>query len=237
MSAGAIVQAASRVDVSECCLDTDADITLDEAYACLDGEERTRAASFVFEQDRVRFIRAHGYVRRRLGALLDVAPKDVPIVAGDGEKPFVEGRPLSYSLSHSGSHAVLAITRGEEIGIDLEILDRSDSLDDQLDGLARLCLTDKEQEALSAAPPERRARRFLSYWTAKEARMKLTGEGMTLEPRAIALRLSRGRPVGYLRPRGPGADLRFIPLSRPDAICCLAVHHSDRQVLADLRQD
>jgi hypothetical protein len=53
--------------------------------------------------------------------------------------------------------------------------------------------------------------------------MKLTGEGMALEPHTIALKLSRGRPVGYLRPRGPKASLRFISLSDPHTICCLAV--------------
>jgi phosphopantetheinyl transferase len=92
-----------------------------------------------------------------------------------------------------------------------------------MDGLARLCLTGEERRALKRVPGPARTRRFLSFWTAKEARMKLTGEGMRLEPRTIALDLSDGQPVGYRRPRTPAAELRFVRLSRPDAICCVAL--------------
>ena len=236
MSVLAIADDGARVSIGECRLDTEADIALDGAYAHLDDDERARAASFVFARDRDRFIRAHGYLRRYLGAFLRMAPSDVPIVASEGGKPFVEGCRASYSLSHSGSHSVVAVTRGGEIGIDLETIDGADRLDDHLEDLARLCLTDEEQDALSDAPPEQRVRRFLSYWTAKEARMKLTGEGMALDPRTIALSLSAGLPVGYLRPREPGADLRFIPLSRPDAICCLAVRRDGGQTLTHLHR-
>ena len=223
MTGAAIVEAGGRIDIGECRLDTDADIALGVAYADLNDEERGRAAGFVFDRDRDRFVRARGYLRRRLGGFVGVAPKDVPIKVDDDGKPFIEGRRANFNLSHSGSLAVVAIACGGEVGIDLETMDRSDGLEGQLEDLARLCMTGEEQDALAVLPPERRVRRFLSYWTAKEARMKLTGEGMALDPLAIALKLSDGRPVGYLRPRGPRADLRFVPLSRPDAICCLAI--------------
>jgi 4'-phosphopantetheinyl transferase len=211
------------VDIGECALDTDADIALDHASALLDDRERARAASFVFAHDRDRFVRAHGYLRRRLGASLRLAPQDVLIVGEEGEKPFVEGREVSFSLSHSGSHAVVAVTRGREIGVDLELVNGGRGLDDQIEDLARMVFTAEEQDALQATPPASRVHRFLSYWTAKEARMKLTGEGMALEPNTISLELSGGLPVGYLRPKAPAANLRFVPMSRPDAICCLAV--------------
>ena len=106
-----------------------------------------------------------------------------------------------------------------------ELLDRS--LGDQLDGLSRMCMTVDEQDALAASPPDERIARFLSYWTAKEARMKLMGEGMSLEPQTISLELADGRPVGYLRPLAPEAELRFVPLAHPDAVCCLAVRRSE----------
>ncbi|WP_372787018.1 4'-phosphopantetheinyl transferase superfamily protein [Phenylobacterium sp.] len=232
MSGFAIVEEGIRVDIGECRLDTDADIALGDAHADLNDEERARARSFVFARDRDRFIRARGYLRRRLGAFVGVAPKAVPIATGEDGKPFLEGRPASFNLSHSGDLAVLAVTRGDDIGIDLETVDRSPGFEDQLDDLSRFCLNGEEQAALAKLPPPQRVRRFLSYWTAKEARMKLTGEGMALEPRTIALELSGGRAVGYLRPRGPDAVLRFIPLSRPDAICCLAVRRDSERGIA-----
>ena len=209
------------VDIGECRLSSDADIRLNEAYAELSDEERARAASFVFDIDRERYVRAHGFLRRRLGDFLGLSAKDVPIAVAPGGKPYVEGHEASFNLSHSGSHAVVAIARHGDIGIDLETFDRD--LEGQLDGLARMCMTDDEQHALAATPADDRIARFLSYWTAKDARMKLTGEGMALEPQTISLDLADGRPVGYLQPLSPEADLRFISLSAPGTICCLAV--------------
>jgi len=216
------------VDIGECRLDGDDNVAVEAAWSWLCDEERARAAEFVFEHDRCRFVRARGYLRSRLAARLRLSPRDVPIAVGADGKPFVEGHDLSFNLSHSGAHAVLAISAAGEVGIDLEVEDRGDGLGGQIDGLVDLCMTGQEQAALAASPPERRVRRFLSYWTAKEARMKLSGEGFALDPLQISLELAKGRPVGYRRPRGRRADLRFVPLSRPDAICCLAVWRDAR---------
>jgi 4'-phosphopantetheinyl transferase len=226
MTGFAIIQAGVHVEVTECCLDTDTDIALASAYGHLSEDERARAASFVFAVDRDRFVRGRGYLRHKLGAALKIAAKDVPLAAGDNGKPFVDGHAANFNLSHSGSRAVVAVTSGGDLGIDLEVVDRWDRLDEQLDGLAQMCLTPEERDALDGLAPEQKVRRFLSYWTAKEARMKLTGEGFALDPLEISLELLNGRPVGYRRPAAPGADLRFIPLSDPDAVCCVAVRRA-----------
>lgn len=212
-----------RIEVGECSLDDGQDIDLGEAWAVLDPDERERAAAFIFARDRDRFVRAHGYLRRRLGAFLDLPPSAVPIVAPKDEKPFVEGRHVDFSLSHSGAHAVLAVSDAGDIGIDLELLDWSQRFADDLGVLAQSCLTAREQDALAEAEGPARVRRFMAYWTAKEARMKLTGQGLALEPQEIELELHDGAPAAYLRPCAPDADLRFLSLSHPDAICCLTI--------------
>ena len=232
MTGFSVVEEGLRIDIGECCLDTDADIALGAAYADLSEEERARAAGFVFRRDRDRFVRARGYLRRALGTFVQLAPKDVPLAIPEGGKPFVEGHAVGFNLSHSGSRAVVAMTSGGEVGIDLETIGRFDGIADELDGLAGSCLTAHERTALAAVPQPRRLRRFLAYWTAKEARMKLTGEGMALEPQTIALKLSQGRPIGYLRPRGPRASLRFIPLSDRNAVCCLATRQGGGLLLS-----
>lgn len=212
-----------RIEIDECDLDTDADVALDEAYAELDADEQARAAKFVFQRDRDRYIRAHGRLRRRLGAFLGVAPRDVPIAVGDGGKPVLRDHPAHFNLSHSGPRAVIAIAEGGEIGIDVEVIDRADGLAGQLDDLAMFCLTPAEQAALAAVSADDKVRCFLSYWTAKEARMKLTGEGLMLEPQEIDLDLSGGWPLGYRRPLAPAAHLQFVRLADPQAVCCVAV--------------
>ena len=154
----------------------------------LDATERARAARLVFERDRLRFLRARAFLRAVLGERLDLDPAMVPIEAPDGAKPHVPGAALDFSLSHSGDLMVVALVERGRVGVDLEALARAPATD----GLARLCLTDPERAALRGCPE-----RFLEFWTAKEARMKLDGHGMALDPRAIRLALSGGRPVGY----------------------------------------
>ena len=223
MSAPAVIAERFRVDIGECDLDDAAAADLSASYALLNKAERSRAAAFVFDLDRNRFVQAHGYLRRRLGAVLGLAPERVPIVAPKDEKPFVDGRPIDFNLSHSGPLAVLAISDDQQVGVDVELLDWSQRFAEDLEGLAQATLTAQEREALDAAPGAARIRRFFAYWTAKEARMKLTGEGFRLDPLEISLELRGGDPVGYLRPLTPAADLRFIPLAYPGATCCLAV--------------
>jgi 4'-phosphopantetheinyl transferase len=162
-------------------------------------------------------------MRRMLGAHLGLAPRDVPIAAGPHGKPFVEGSAVRFNLSNCGPLAVLAVASGVEVGIDLEGVGRADRFEAELEGLSHQCLNAAERSALQQAPPNLRVRRFLSYWTAKEARMKLTGEGFGLDPLDIDLVLSGGLPVGYRRPLAPDAELRFVTLSDPGAICCLAI--------------
>jgi len=230
MIAAADIETEILVDIGECALDTDADIALSGARAILNDDERARASSFVFARDAERFVRGRGYLRTRLGAWLGMAPRHVPIAAGRHGKPYVEGHGVRFNLSNCGALAVLAIAEDVEVGIDLEGVDGADSFEAELAGLADLCLNDEEQAALAAAPREGRVRRFLSYWTAKEALMKLTGEGFALDPLDIALQLSDGRPVGYRRPNLPEADLRFVRLSHPDAVCCLATGRYQEKV-------
>jgi 4'-phosphopantetheinyl transferase len=215
--------AGARVEVGECRLDDDRDICLSEAGGLLDAGERERAGAFLFARDRERFVRAHGYLRRMLGAFLRLPPAEVPIVAPKDEKPFVDGRRVDFSLSHSGGLAVLAVTEAGDVGLDVELLDWSQRFADDLEGLARSCMAVREQAALAAVDGAERVRRFMAYWTAKEARMKLTGEGLALEPQEIELQLRKGEPVGYRRPHPPQADLHFLRLRHPDAVCCLAL--------------
>jgi 4'-phosphopantetheinyl transferase len=217
----ALAEAEPRIELAECDLDG-AGGDFGDDCALLDPGERRRAAAFIFERDRVRFVRAHAFLRRRLGAFLGLAPEAVPIVAPDGAKPFVDGAHVRFSLSHSGGLAVLAVTADREVGIDLELLDRSGGFRDELDDLARACMTADEVAALADLPTDARVRRFLSFWTAKEARMKLTGEGLSLDPLDISLELQHGEPAAYARPLKPRAELQFVSLSDPQAVCCLA---------------
>lgn len=211
---------AARVGVALCHLDDDRDIALVRAAASLTADETARARQFRFDRDRDRYVRGRGFVRRMLGRIRGQDPATLVFGTGAQGKPFLQGDDLAFNLSHSRDLAVLAVSQAEPVGLDLEFIDRAADIE----GLSRTCLTDPEAAVLAGLALSARRERFFAFWTAKEARMKLTGEGMSLPPRQIALDLRDGLPVGYLQPAAPAAQATFLDLpGHPAVLCCLAL--------------
>jgi 4'-phosphopantetheinyl transferase len=217
-----VTVAPGGVILSVCRLDDDADIARQTALGCLSPAERARAEGFCRDRDRDRFVRARGHMRRELARATGLDPAAIDLEEARGRKPRMRlrsGRACPhFNLSHSGGLAVLAVSWTGPVGIDVELLDRS--LDPAQ--IAASVLAPREREVLSAAGPAGALRLFLAMWTAKEARMKLTGEGMALDPRGIALTLDGEWPTGYLAPAGPAIRLCYPDIHRPDAVCALA---------------
>jgi 4'-phosphopantetheinyl transferase len=207
------------LQVFTCPLDTDESISLGTARALLTGGEQTRTDRFHFARDRDRYTRGRGFLRMVLGGLTGTDPVALELTTGPHGKPGLKG-PLHFNLSHSAGRAVLAVSDAGPVGIDIEHLDRRVDVP----ALGQVCFTPAENARLRAAPGADQARLFFAYWTAKEARMKLTGQGMSLPPRAIALALDgSGLPAGYLAPATPSARLVRLTLPDPALICSLAL--------------
>ena len=190
------------IALSFCRLDSDADITLAEAADLLAADEETRARRFRFDRDRHRFVRARGFLRQVLGQAMDKAPETIVFSYSKTGKPGVDGGP-AFNLSHSADRGVVALGGTTPLGVDIEKADRRMR---DLEALAQRCFTPGECAAIDAAPDP--LARFLAFWCAKEARMKMTGEGMGLDPRDIHLALDQGGlPRGYDAPIAPAAKL------------------------------
>lgn len=211
-------QVPAGVEIALCRLDDDADIALGAAEGWLSPDERDRADRFRQPRDRDRFVRGRGFLRRTLARRLGRDPGALALAVGPGGKPRLPDGGPAFSLSHSGGLAALAVSEAHEVGLDIECLAPQPALAGDLTGLIALCFGPDEAAAIGAAPAPRRA--LLAFWTAKEARMKLTGEGLALDPRAIALAHDAGRPVGYLSPARPAATLHRLDL--PGAVGTLA---------------
>lgn len=221
---------AADIGLAYCHLDDDRDIALSEAWALLSADENTRARRFHFDRDRIRYVRGRGFLRHMLGQICGQDPDRLIFGSGAQGKPFLPGSKLAFNLSHSRDLAVLAVSQTDALGIDLEFIDRKADIA----GLAQSCLTTAEAAVLADLSGSEQAARFFAFWTAKEARMKLTGEGMSLPPRQIALDLRHGRPVGYLSPETPAAQAVFLDLGFPGALCCLAVAQGVRPTISPL---
>lgn len=230
MHSNCLLRDAVTIGLAQCRLDDDHDMPLAEAAKLLSADEAAKAARFHFARDRDRHIRGRGFLRRVLGRSCGQDPARLAFGTGAQGKPFLQGSTLAFNLSHSQGLAVLALSQSTPLGIDLEFIDRRADIA----ALARTCLTPAETAVLQALPEAARAARFFAFWTAKEARMKLTGEGLSLLPHQIALDLRDGRPVGYLQPDTPLAQAVFLDLGDPAAICCLALAQGPRPRISHL---
>ncbi len=93
-----------------------------------------------------------------------------PILVTERGKPYFEGNPLYFSISHTKRHAFCVISE-HPVGIDAEEMDRDIRL-----GLADKVLSLDERMAYAVAQDKRYA--LLKFWVLKEAAAKLSGEGL-----------------------------------------------------------
>lgn len=153
---------------------------LNHLAACqslLDESERAKAAAFHFDVDRHRYIISHGALRLILAHALDLPPQVVPIVQKGWQKPRLDGAyPIEFNLTHSGDHALVAVSRGPAVGIDVEQV----KTDFDLRALAARFFSRYESASLFQLPPDAQVEAFFRIWTRKEAFLKARGDGLSL---------------------------------------------------------
>ena len=145
--------------------------------AILSHKERLKAESFVFERDRQNYVISHGALRMLLSRYSGIAPEALEFEAGANGKPALAQRftDLRFNLSHTDGLALIAITRGREVGVDVERVDPEMAFED----IAEHYFEPREVWDLRVAPPAEKAGKFFEVWTCKEARLKATGEGLS----------------------------------------------------------
>jgi phosphopantetheinyl transferase len=143
--------------------------------ALLDEAERRRARRFVRPEHGRRFVLAHAGLRLILARCLGIAPEAVRYAFGPHGKPALTGAAgaLEFNLSHADEVALIAVSRGRQLGVDVE---RVRTIPDAL-AIADAHFSAAEREALRATPAAARPLAFLRTWTRKEALLKANGEG------------------------------------------------------------
>lgn len=150
----------------------------------LDEAERARAAAFVFEHHRRRYIASHCFLRAVLASALNASPAGLRFAATEHRKPFLVDHPtLAFNMSHADGIAYVAIGSAGEIGVDVEL---HHSMTDLL-GVARLVFAPSEVADVGAAAGEEQVAKFLRCWTRKEAYVKALGVGLGAELTSITV--------------------------------------------------
>ncbi|MFF8726182.1 4'-phosphopantetheinyl transferase family protein [Streptomyces sp. NPDC015171] len=173
------------------------DVAADGFAGVLSPEEEARRDRLADVRHRNRFTVAHGVKRRILGPYLSTPPRRVPIETGRWGKPRVAGDEVTFSLSHAGGAALLAVSRGRDVGVDIE---RPRPGLDPPRFAARYFRPEESRQVASAAPALRWAS-FLALWTRKEASVKAVGARLG---QALSLPVGRGA-CAVCVPAGPTA--------------------------------
>jgi 4'-phosphopantetheinyl transferase len=149
----------------------------DILWGFLAGDERQKAADFLFEGDRERFVVARGVLRALLGCYLRRHPGSFGFGYNPYGKPHLAGDlEVRFSTSHSHGLVLLAFARGREVGVDIERV-RADL---GLEGIAARCFSPREVATLHSLRNGQRERAFFALWTRKEALAKAEGKGLAM---------------------------------------------------------
>lgn len=161
-------------------------------------DERHRAEQFHFRKDREHFIVCRGALREILSRYTKASPDGIKFAYGRYGKPALSGEVddgfLRFNVSHSHGVALCAITKGHEVGVDIEFM--QESLADL--EIAKRFFSSREVSVLQSLPPEQRTIAFFNCWTRKEAYIKALGEGLSHPLHSFTVSLALGEPASLL---------------------------------------
>ena len=147
-------------------LDNDAEIGV---WQITETEEELKELSSTptDEMEEISFIRSESLRKQRLAvrALLNTMFDDkVYLSHHDNGKPYIENNPINISITHTAKYVAVILHEEENVGIDIESLDRDFS------AVEKKALSEDEIDDL---PDEKRNEQLAIYWCAKEAIFKL----------------------------------------------------------------
>src|SRR6266849_4514103 len=132
----------------------------DRDRGLLDETERNRAARFVFEPDRARYVGAHAALRLILSRYLNAPPRTLQFRNNSYGKPHLVDSSLGFNLAHSGGLGVVAVCLNPRVGVDVEQIRAPQALDS-----TQVYFSPREHQAIMALPGEKREGAFFACWT------------------------------------------------------------------------
>jgi len=142
----------------------------------LSAEEVDQCARFVHPADRARCRASRASLRVVLAKYLGKDPGALSIVPGTSGKPRLSGADSSieFNISHAGDLALIAVSRGLRVGIDVELVREMSDIDAILDSF----FSAQETAWLRSREDDERTRAFFLLWTRREAAAKALGTGL-----------------------------------------------------------
>ena len=167
------------------------------------------------EMEEISFIRSESLRKQRLAvrALLNTLFDDkVYLSHHDNGKPYLENNPVNISITHTEKYVAVILHEEENVGIDIESLDRDFS------AVEKKALSEDEIDDLE---DDKRNEQLAIYWCAKEAVFKLLSRYNVDFAEQIEIERFRPRGEGELEATFTGTkdeeeefDLEYITFDR-----------------------
>jgi 4'-phosphopantetheinyl transferase len=172
---------------------------------------------------RWRWTVARGALRRLLAAYVGAAPESLVFTSdANGRLKIADfDNAPSFSLSHTGGLAFVAVARSGCLGIDAEML----RPDIEWLEVSRQFFSQGEVNEIEALPPEARIAAFFACWTRKEAYLKARGVGLA-ELDRVQVTVRPHVPASLVHVEGSPEEPRqwiLQDLSEPGVVVTLAV--------------
>lgn len=156
------------------------------AGALCTAAELARAQRFV--RGRLEHLATRILLRRVLANYLGQSPSALEFAQHPKGKPYLADTNILFNLSHSAQEALLGVSHGLNIGVDIE---QNKSRLNALE-LATHFFADHETHWLQRLEPEDQERQFYRLWTLKEAMLKALGTGIASGLDNISFQLDQG---------------------------------------------
>jgi 4'-phosphopantetheinyl transferase len=169
--------------------------TLDRITRLLSPEERSRADRIANNAVYREFVITRSVLRLLVAGCIGCPPERLPLVAGPYGKLAVDevGTGIEFNVAHSHGLALISLSCGRPVGVDLEYISRMADLD----SMSMLTLTAGERAAIMADPEPPEA--FFRCWVRKEAVVKAAGVGLSTSLRDVEVSPSGGPMTVRLR--------------------------------------
>jgi 4'-phosphopantetheinyl transferase len=169
------------------------------AASVLSDDEIAQYRRFHFARDARDYAAAHALLRHTLSRDDGRPPEQWRFERTTSGRPFLidaGDAPASFSLSHTHGMVACAVTKGADVGVDVECIDRDVNAAD----IAARFFAPAESAHLMQLDADARRDRFFDLWTLKEALVKALGTGMAMSLNRLAFAVD---PDGSVRLSAP----------------------------------
>ncbi len=143
----------------------------------LSSDQKKKASKFVFEKDRISYIISNGLLRKLLASYTGISMMNIKFIYNDFGKPLlINNNNIKFNLSHSNEYCLIGINRNDNIGVDIEWINKNIAIDD----IAGNYFSNNEINKFNSVKPNHKITSFYKIWTRKEAFIKAVGKGLSI---------------------------------------------------------